>query len=168
GCAVRAHGGRPAVHRRASQLSAPSVRFWRFVPQRDRRISGQPDLSPPASRRARVGRRSVRFPSLDRAILPGRPLRRFRPFASGHADRRESASPAVHYRSLQREFASMLRAFFAALLAVVMAGPAFGQSQAANGAIEGTVTDASGGVLPGVTVTITNTDTGTERVVVTN
>ncbi len=49
-----------------------------------------------------------------------------------------------------------------------MSVPAFAQSQAANGAIEGTVIDASGGVLPGVTVTITNIDTGTERVVVTN
>lgn len=50
----------------------------------------------------------------------------------------------------------------------VWAGPAFGQSQAINGTIEGTVKDAQGGVLPGVTVTITNTDTGTQRVVVTN
>jgi Carboxypeptidase regulatory-like domain/TonB dependent receptor len=62
----------------------------------------------------------------------------------------------------------MVRAFFVALLSAVLASPAFAQSQAANGAIEGTVKDASGGVLPGVTVTITNTDTGTERVVVTN
>ncbi|MGH8714770.1 MAG: TonB-dependent receptor domain-containing protein, partial [Casimicrobiaceae bacterium] len=62
----------------------------------------------------------------------------------------------------------MLRALFAALLSVALAGPTFAQSQAANGAVEGTVTDASGGVLPGVTVTITNTDAGTERVVVTN
>ena len=42
------------------------------------------------------------------------------------------------------------------------------QSQAANGAIEGTVTDTSGGVLPGVTVTIAGTDTGVTRSVVTN
>ena len=40
--------------------------------------------------------------------------------------------------------------------------------QAANGAIEGTITDSSGGVLPGVTVTITNVETGVERSVVTN
>jgi len=46
--------------------------------------------------------------------------------------------------------------------------PALGQSQAINGTIEGTVKDAQGGVLPGVTVTITNTDTGAVRVVVTN
>src|SRR5262245_6323785 len=48
------------------------------------------------------------------------------------------------------------------------ATPAFGQSQAINGTIEGTVTDAQGGVLPGVTVTLTNVDTGQSRVVVTN
>jgi hypothetical protein len=62
----------------------------------------------------------------------------------------------------------MQRALFVVLLTAFLATPAFAQSQAANGAIEGTVTDATGGVLPGVTVTITNTGTGTERVVVTN
>ncbi|MBI2219782.1 MAG: TonB-dependent receptor [Acidobacteria bacterium] len=55
---------------------------------------------------------------------------------------------------------------FAVLLA--MAAPALAQSQAINGTIEGTIVDASGGVLPGVTVTITNTDTGASRSVVTN
>ncbi|MEO6223840.1 MAG: TonB-dependent receptor [Vicinamibacterales bacterium] len=49
-----------------------------------------------------------------------------------------------------------------------LTGTAYGQSQAINGSIEGTVKDASGAVLPGVTVTITNTDTGSQRVVVTN
>ncbi len=49
-----------------------------------------------------------------------------------------------------------------------LSGQAFAQSQAINGTIEGTVKDASGAVLPGVTVTVTNTDTGTSRVVVTN
>ena len=56
-----------------------------------------------------------------------------------------------------------------ALLAVcALAGTAYGQSQAINGTIEGTVKDASGAVLPGVTITVTNTDTGSQRVVVTN
>jgi Carboxypeptidase regulatory-like domain len=55
-----------------------------------------------------------------------------------------------------------------AVLAMLVATPVFGQSQAINGTIEGTVKDAGGGVLPGVTVTITNTDTGAQRVVVTN
>ena len=36
------------------------------------------------------------------------------------------------------------------------------------GSIEGTVTDSSGAVLPGVTVTVTNLDTGLERSIVTN
>ena len=50
----------------------------------------------------------------------------------------------------------------------IWANPADAQSQAINGTIEGTIKDGSGGVLPGVTVTITNTDTGALRVVVTN
>jgi len=54
------------------------------------------------------------------------------------------------------------------LLALLLSVSAFGQSQAANGSIEGTVTDSSSGVLPGVTVTITNSDTGAERSVTTN
>ncbi len=48
------------------------------------------------------------------------------------------------------------------------AGSAHAQSQAVNGTIEGTIKDASGGLLPGVTVTVHNTDTGAERVVVTD
>jgi hypothetical protein len=59
----------------------------------------------------------------------------------------------------------MLAAMFALALAVV---PAAAQSQAANGSIEGSVVDTSGGVLPGVTVTVMNTDTGAQRVVVSN
>jgi hypothetical protein len=54
----------------------------------------------------------------------------------------------------------------AALFLLGAALPAFAQSQAINGSIEGTVTDTSGAALPGVTVTITNTDTGAQRVVV--
>jgi hypothetical protein len=62
----------------------------------------------------------------------------------------------------------MLKYILSALLSLSLAAPAMAQSQGANGAIEGTVSDSSGGVLPGVTVTITNTDTGAERSVVTN
>jgi hypothetical protein len=62
----------------------------------------------------------------------------------------------------------MLRLLFSALLSVSLAAPALAQSQAANGTIEGTVSDSSGGVLPGATVTITNVDTGAERVVISN
>ncbi|MQA30064.1 MAG: hypothetical protein GEU82_09530 [Luteitalea sp.] len=62
----------------------------------------------------------------------------------------------------------MLRACVCALVFALLAGPVSAQSQAANGSIEGTVIDTSGGVLPGVTVTITNTDTGNARSVVTS
>jgi hypothetical protein len=62
----------------------------------------------------------------------------------------------------------MLKYILSALLSLSLTAPAFAQSQGANGAIEGTVSDSSGGVLPGVTVTITNVDTGAERSVITN
>ncbi|HSF15892.1 MAG TPA: TonB-dependent receptor [Vicinamibacteria bacterium] len=42
------------------------------------------------------------------------------------------------------------------------------QASAVNASIEGVIKDATGGVLPGVTVTVTNLDTGTSRSVVTN
>jgi outer membrane receptor protein involved in Fe transport len=41
-------------------------------------------------------------------------------------------------------------------------------AQTVTGTVQGTVTDTSGGVLPGVTVTITQVDTGAERALVTN
>ncbi|MFL6235833.1 MAG: carboxypeptidase-like regulatory domain-containing protein, partial [Thermoanaerobaculia bacterium] len=44
---------------------------------------------------------------------------------------------------------------------------AFAQSQATTGVIEGIVTDESGGVLPGATVTLRNTATNFEKMVVT-
>ena len=52
---------------------------------------------------------------------------------------------------------------------VLLATPltAAAQSQAVNGSIEGTVRDTSGAALPGVTVTITNTETGAQRSVIT-
>src|SRR5215831_2332977 len=63
----------------------------------------------------------------------------------------------------------MPKYFLAVLLsALAVSTPAFAQSTAANGAIEGTISDSSGGVLPGVTVTVTNVDTGAERSVTTN
>jgi hypothetical protein len=56
------------------------------------------------------------------------------------------------------------------ILVVLACGgsPAFAQSQAINGSIEGTISDTSGGVLPGVTVTLTNIETGATSAVVTN
>ena len=44
----------------------------------------------------------------------------------------------------------------------------FAQSQATTGVIEGTVTDSSGGVLPGVTITLRNTATNFEQTHVTD
>ncbi len=62
----------------------------------------------------------------------------------------------------------MRRFLVAALLSLAAALPAAAQSTAINGSIEGVISDESGAVLPGVTVTITNLDTGDTRVVVTN
>ncbi len=54
------------------------------------------------------------------------------------------------------------------LFVLLVSLPIFAQSQATTGVIEGTVIDASGGAVPGVTVTIRNTATGYEVVVVTD
>ena len=62
----------------------------------------------------------------------------------------------------------MLRLILALVLGMATALPAAAQSTAINGSIEGVVTDDSGAVLPGVTVTVVNLDTGDTRVVVTN
>ncbi|HEV3059383.1 MAG TPA: TonB-dependent receptor [Vicinamibacterales bacterium] len=62
----------------------------------------------------------------------------------------------------------MPRMLLLAFLSLLVSAPALAQSTAANGAIEGTVSDTQGGVLPGVTVTVFNVDTGTERSTVTN
>jgi hypothetical protein len=80
---------------------------------------------------------------------------------------------SANFRSASRTAAtptSSLRVRIAALLLLVLAlaAPARAQSQAINGTIEGTVSDTTGAVLPGVSVTVTNTDTGLTRTVVTN
>src|SRR4051812_15799675 len=65
----------------------------------------------------------------------------------------------------------MLRAIgfvFATLIISMSVAHPSAQSQAINGTIEGTITDQSGGTLPGVSVTVTNVDTGDTRVVVSN
>ncbi|HEX9457983.1 MAG TPA: carboxypeptidase regulatory-like domain-containing protein [Thermoanaerobaculia bacterium] len=54
------------------------------------------------------------------------------------------------------------------LFILLAALPLFAQSQATTGVIEGTVVDASGGAVPGVTVTVRNTATGYEVVLVTD
>jgi hypothetical protein len=62
----------------------------------------------------------------------------------------------------------MLRTLSAFIVSFAIAAPALAQSTAINGTIEGTVKDEQGAFLPGVTVTVTNTDTGDQRIVVTN
>src|SRR5262245_18866348 len=57
---------------------------------------------------------------------------------------------------------------FVALLVLGATSAAVAQSQAANGSIEGIVRDNTGAAIPGVTVTVTNLDTGASRVVTTN
>lgn len=54
------------------------------------------------------------------------------------------------------------------LCVLAVAGPALAQTSATNGEISGQVTDSSGSALPGVTVTVTNTETGLERNAVTD
>ena len=62
----------------------------------------------------------------------------------------------------------MFRIISAFVLSLTLVSPAFAQSTAINGTLEGTVKDDQGAVLPGVTVTVLNVDTGDQRVVVTN
>ena len=64
----------------------------------------------------------------------------------------------------------MFRRVSGAVVALLLAGAvsAAAQSQATNGTIEGIIRDASGGLRPGVTVTVKNVDTGWERVVISN
>jgi hypothetical protein len=61
---------------------------------------------------------------------------------------------------------SVLRSFLVFL--VLFPTLVFAQSQATTGVIEGTVSDATGGVLPGVTVTLRNVSTNYEQVQVTD
>jgi hypothetical protein len=63
-------------------------------------------------------------------------------------------------------FGVMVRAACLALLAVAV--PAVAAAQMTRGGLVGTVRDASGGVIPGVTVTVTNMDTNNVRVAVTD
>ncbi len=62
----------------------------------------------------------------------------------------------------------MLRIFSAFILSLVVGSSAYAQSTAINGTIEGTVKDEQGALLPGVTITVSNIDTGEQRVTVTN
>src|SRR5436190_8928295 len=64
----------------------------------------------------------------------------------------------------------MVRSLFRGLLclAVLLALSTAGYAQEFRGSITGTVADSSGGLLPGVTVTVTNTETSVKQVVVTD
>jgi hypothetical protein len=62
---------------------------------------------------------------------------------------------------------SLLGLVFVFSLALFLAKPALSQNSN-SGEIRGTVTDASGAIVPGVTVTVTNTDTGVSGDYVTN
>ena len=55
-----------------------------------------------------------------------------------------------------------------AALALLTPAWSFAQSNAINGTIEGTLKDSTGGLMPGVTVTIRNLDNGAEAIKVTN
>jgi hypothetical protein len=70
-----------------------------------------------------------------------------------------------------RGYTRLLLGFFSALVSFsLLAAPheARAQAQAANGVIEGTVTDASGAVIPNAKVKVVNLDTGLEREATTN
>ena len=54
------------------------------------------------------------------------------------------------------------------LMGIVVVGAGLAAAQDFRGTIEGTVTDSTGGVLPGVTVTVTNTATAVQQDVVTD
>jgi hypothetical protein len=57
---------------------------------------------------------------------------------------------------------------FALSLMLVPCADSFAQSQALNGQIEGTVTDSNGAIIPNVTITVINIETGASRDVVTD
>jgi len=73
---------------------------------------------------------------------------------------------ALNARSASRRL--RLAPVLAGWLVLATAGGASAQSQAINGTIEGKVTDASGAVLPGATVTVTHVDTNAVRSFVTD
>ena len=64
-------------------------------------------------------------------------------------------------------FARLKPVFLLVSLGVLLSGTPAAAQTAATGNIEGLVTDVSGGVLPGVTVQIRNSDTNVAREVVT-
>src|SRR5215510_3133434 len=62
----------------------------------------------------------------------------------------------------------MQRSQIASTLLVLLLGSALSFSQSSNASLSGTVTDAAKALIPGVTVTATNTDTGVVSTGITN
>lgn len=60
----------------------------------------------------------------------------------------------------------LLRSRIAILLAFVLGAAPAVRAQAATGVISGTITDAQSGILPGVTITVVNAESGVERATV--
>ncbi len=60
-------------------------------------------------------------------------------------------------------FQTSFRVILLSLVVFGLSSFGFAQSQALNGQIEGTISDANGAVVPNASVTATNKDTGTER-----
>jgi len=105
------------------------------------------------------------FASVDRSAAPSENLVRV---VGPHNGLGARSAPKK-----QQELAKGLRYWISRagpwlVLALAFGTSAFAQSQAINGTIEGTVVDNQGAVLPGVTVTLANIETGDTRVVVTN
>jgi hypothetical protein len=73
-------------------------------------------------------------------------------------------APSRRLRSLQIHAAPVATL----LLATIIVSPASAAAQASGGVISGVVADAQSAVLPGVVVTVRNTDTGTVRSVTTD
>ena len=57
----------------------------------------------------------------------------------------------------------MTRLIAASLLVLLLSAGVYGQARLTGGDLEGTATDETGAVLPGVTITVTNTETGVAR-----
>src|SRR6185503_5522811 len=62
----------------------------------------------------------------------------------------------------------LCRVLCAAMCAAAVLFPSIAHAQSVTGGIQGTVVDQSGGVLPGVSVIITSSDTGLARTLVTD
>jgi hypothetical protein len=80
-------------------------------------------------------------------------------------------SAVTHHLPLERKKETRMRRpsfVLLALAVLVVTLPLLAQSQATTGVIEGTIVDASGGAVPGVTVTVKNTGTGYESISVTD